>query len=154
MISAKVRNKDRLYAKLAQLAPEAAKQVGAEALAAGHEMVTIARSYVAVDKGDLRDSIVVTPGGQMTPAYSQPGGSQMVPEHAALITAGNTKVRYPHLVEYGARPHIAGGKFKGAQHPGAPAQPYFWPAFRLIRRKMRGRITRAINKAVKSVANR
>jgi hypothetical protein len=154
MISAKVRNKDKLFAKLKELAPETARQIGVEALAAGQEMVQIARSYVPVDDGDLRESIVVTPGGQMTPSYSQPGGSQMVPEHAALVTAGNSKVRYPHLVEYGTRPHAQGGQFQGTQHPGTTARPYFWPAFRLIRRKMRTRISRAINKAVKSVANK
>lgn len=154
MISAKVRNKDRLFAKLQRLAPEAAKQIGIEAEKAGSEMVRIAQGYVPVDKGDLRDSIVMTPGGAQTPVYSQPGGSIKVPEHAALITAGNSKVRYPHLVEYGARPHIAGGQFAGAAHPGAPAQPYFWPAFRLMRRRFRARMSRAINKAVKQVAGK
>lgn len=154
MITAQVRNKDRLFAKLKAMAPEAAKQLGVEALRAGEEMATLARSYVPVDKGDLRDSIVVTPGGQQTPAYSQPGGSQVVPEHAALVTAGNTKVRYPHLVEYGTRAHTAGGKFEGATIPAVPARPYFWPAFRLIRKRMRARMTRALNKAVKQVAGK
>lgn len=149
MITAKVRNKDKLFSKLKQLAPETAKAIGQEAIKAGSDMVSIARSYVPVDKGDLRDSIVMTPGGQQTPAYSQPGGAQVVPEHAALVTAGNSKARYPHLVEYGARAHTAGGVFEGAAHPGAPAQPFFWPAFRLLRKGFRPRMTRAMNKGIK-----
>lgn len=152
MISAKIRNKDKLFAKLSRLAPEAAKEVGLAAQELGNEMVGIARNYAPKDSGDLSESIVMTPGGQVTPSYSQPGGAQVVPEHAALITAGNTKVRYPHLVEYGARAHIAGGKFKGAQIPAIPPQPYFWPAFRMIRRRFRARMSRAVNKAAKEVA--
>jgi HK97 gp10 family phage protein len=152
VISAKVTRKDRLYAKLKQLAPEAAKVIGEEALKAANEMAATARNYAPVDDGDLRDSIVVTPGGQMTPAYSQPGGSQMVPENAALVTAGNSKVRYPHLVEYGTRPHVNQGKFPGTHHPGTRPQPFFWPSFRLLRRRFRARMTRAINKAIKKAA--
>jgi HK97 gp10 family phage protein len=90
------------------------------------------------DTGDLIDSITVTPGGQVTPPYSQPGGSDLVPPNAAVITVGNTSVRYPHLVEY------------GTAH--AEAQPFFWPAVRLGRKKATARIKRAIRKAVKESA--
>ena len=154
MISATVRNKDKLFAKLSALAPEAAAAVYAEALAGAQEMVSTAKGYVAVDKGDLRDSIVATEAGQATPSYSQPGGSQVVPPGSVLVTAGNSKVRYPHLVEYGARPHINAGKFPGTQNPGTPARPYFWPSFRLLRRKFRGRMTRALNKAIKKASSK
>lgn len=149
MITARVRNKDRLFAKLKQLAPDAARELGEEALKSGQEMVDIARGYAPFDEGDLIESIVVTPGGQQTPAYSQPGGSQRVPEHAALVTAGNSKVRYPHLVEYGTRPHINAGIFPGTAHPGTVAQPFFWPAFRLMRKRFKSRMTRRLNKALK-----
>lgn len=154
MISAKVRNKDKLFAKLSAMAPEAAAAVYAEAQAAANDMVSTAKNYVAIDKGDLRDSIVATEAGQSTPSYSQPGGSQIVPPGSVLVSAGNTKVRYPHLVEYGARPHINAGQFAGTQHPGTAAQPYFWPAFRLLRRRFRGRMTRALNKAIKKAGGR
>lgn len=153
MITAKVRRKDELFAKLRRMAPEAAVALQAEADAAAAEMVRTARSYAPVDDGDLRDSIVATPAGSMTPAYSQPGGQQQVPAGSVLVTAGNTKVRYPHLVEYGTRPHLNAGQFAGTQHPGTAAQPYFWPAFRLLRRRFRSRMTRAMNKTIKKVAS-
>lgn len=151
MITAKVRNKDRLFQKLRELAPEAVVALTEEANRAADEMVSIAKSYAPVDQGDLRDSIVSTRAGQMTPAYSQPGGSRMVPEGSVLVTAGNNKVRTAHLVEYGTRPHINQGVFPGTQHPGTTAQPYFWPAFRMLRKRFRGRMTRAMNKAIKKV---
>lgn len=85
--------------------------------------------------GALIDSIVVTPGGQTTPPYSQPGGKSVVPEGAARITAGNSKVRYAHLVEYGT--------------VRSAAQPYFWAAVRANNKRVRARIKRAITKAIK-----
>lgn len=87
------------------------------------------------DTGALIDSITVTGPGETTPPYSQPGGSQVVPENAVAVTVGNTDVRYPHLVEHGTTK--------------APPQPFFWPAFRLHRVKITRRIKRAISKAVK-----
>lgn len=87
------------------------------------------------DTGDLIDSIAVTGPGERTPPYSQPGGSKIVPENAVAVTAGNEEVRYPHLVEHGT--------------DRAAAQPFFWPAFRLYRRRITRRITRAISKAVR-----
>lgn len=87
------------------------------------------------DSGDLIDSIAVTGPGQSTPPYSQPGGSKVVPANAVIVTVGNSDVRYPHLVEYGTK--------------NAAAQPFFWPAFRLMRKRIEGRIKRAITKAVR-----
>lgn len=87
------------------------------------------------DTGALIDSITMTPAGQTTPPYSQPGGSKVVPENAVVVTAGNTNVRYPHLVEYGTTK--------------TRAQPFFWPAFRLTRKRIQSRIKRAISKAVR-----
>lgn len=85
--------------------------------------------------GALRDSIVMTTAGNTTPAYSQPGGSQVVPENAVVITAGNSGVRYPHLVEYGTSK--------------ADAQPYFWPSYRLLKTRIARRIKRGISQAVR-----
>lgn len=87
------------------------------------------------DTGALIDSITVTPGPGQTPPYSQPGGSHTVEEHTVAITAGNADVRYPHLVEHGTA--------------SAPAQPFFWPGFRLGRKRAQNRIKRAISKSVR-----
>ncbi|ASP85476.1 hypothetical protein CDO26_13265 [Sinorhizobium meliloti] len=86
------------------------------------------------DTGALIESITITPAGGTTPAYSQPGGSTVVPENAAVVTVGNDDVRYPHLVEYGTSQ--------------IDAQPFFWPAVRLNGKKVRNRLNRAIRKAV------
>ncbi|MCB1511523.1 MAG: HK97 gp10 family phage protein [Hyphomicrobiaceae bacterium] len=98
-------------------------------------MVSTMRHLVPKDTHALEESIQFTPGGQRTPAYSQPGGSMTVPENMVAITVGNTDVRYGHLVEY------------GTMH--ANAQPFFWPAVRLHNKKAKASVKRAIGRAVK-----
>ncbi len=85
---------------------------------------------------DLRTSIAVTGPGQSTPPYSQPGGAAVVPVTGAAVTAGNGAVRYPHLLEYGTSKMAA--------------RPFFWPGFRLSKKKAAAKIKRGISKAVRA----
>lgn len=98
------------------------------------------RVLAPVDTGDLRDSIEVTYPGQSTPPFSQPGGARVAKETEVLITAGNEDVRYPHLVEYGTAD--------------TEAQPFFWPGWRLSRKKVRDRIARRFRKELKDAWKR
>lgn len=108
----------------------ALEKSGAELVGAMKQLAETSR-----DTGDLIDSIEMTTAGRSTPPYSQPGGSQVVPPNAVMVTAGNEDVRYPHLVEYGSTK--------------AHAQPFFWPAYRLLKRRMTNRIKRSVSKAVR-----
>jgi HK97 gp10 family phage protein len=103
----------------------------------GQELVATMKQLAepSRDTGKLIDSITYTTAGNTTPPYSQPGGSQVVPANSVMVTAGNTDVRYPHLVEYGTTK--------------APAQPFFWPAYRLLKKRLQNRIKRSISKAVR-----
>ncbi len=92
------------------------------------------------DTGALIDSIAVTMPGHSPPAYSQPGGSRVAGETEVIVTAGNSDVRYAHLVEYGTAD--------------ANAQPFFWTAFRLLRNRAQNRINRAAKKAIKDAWNK
>jgi HK97 gp10 family phage protein len=102
---------------------------------AARDLTVTMRVLAPRDTGALEDSIEVTYPGQSTPPYSQPGGSRVAGETEVLITAGNEDVRYPHLVEYGTSE--------------AEAQPFFWPAWRLTRKKIRDRNARKFRKALK-----
>lgn len=86
--------------------------------------------------GKLAESIAVTLPGEITPPYSQPGGAITANELEALVTVGNDKVRYPHLVEYGTSK--------------APAQPFFWPSARELQKRIKARLKRTVKKAVES----
>lgn len=120
--------------------PKAARAAVAPALVkSAEEIADVMRGLAPDDPAtgapDLKSSIAVTGPGQSTPPYSQPGGSKIVEENAAAITVGNADVRYPHLQEYGTTHHAA--------------QPFFWPGFRLGRKRALARIKRAIGKAIK-----
>lgn len=117
--------------------PEAVRRAVDPALmGAGQELAGTIRALAPEDSGDLKASVAVTGPLQQTPPYSQPGGSAFVPENAVAVTVGNSEVRYPHLQEFGTSFH--------------PAQPYFWPAFRLRRKALQAKIKRAIGRAVRA----
>lgn len=125
----------RLQKRLAAI-PQAVKEAVQPALLkSGEELAERMRALAPEDTGDLKESIAVTPPGGTTPPYSQPGGSTLAGDNQVLVTAGNIDVRYPHLVEYGTAE--------------APAQPYFWPAYRLTKKRIQNRTKRAISKAVR-----
>lgn len=116
--------------------PKAVREAVQPALIkSGDELAGVMRQLAPEDTGDLEKSIAVTPAGSATPPYSQPGGSTVVPENAVAVTVGNSDVRYPHLVEFGTTK--------------TPAQPFFWPAFRLLRKRISNRVKRSVGKAVR-----
>lgn len=120
--------------------PEEVKKAVQPALEKSAEEITGAMKQFAEssrDTGGLIDSIAITLPSERTPAYSQPGGAKVVEENQVAITVGNSGVRYPHFVEYGTSK--------------AAAQPFFWPAFRLHRKRAERRIKAAIRKAVKDL---
>lgn len=142
--------------------PKAAREAVTPALMReAHDMADLMERLVPEDDGDLMNSITVTGPGEPTPPHSQPGGSAVVPENGVAITAGNSEVRYAHMVEYGTAAHdVSKGAasvsgrlrarfFGGRQHPGMTAQPFFWPAYRMRRKRALNRIKRAIGKAIK-----
>ncbi len=150
-VTVKVRGKDKLARKLKELAPEAQKALTEANGQTANEMVTIARSYAPKRTGALAESIVSTGPGAIPPAYAQ-GGKSLIDTGAWLVSTGNNRVRYAHLVEFGTAAHPQGGTGEGTEHPGTTARPFFFPAYRIVAKKHKGRATRAVNKSIKKVA--
>lgn len=125
----------RLKRRLLAIPEEVTKAVRPSLLKQGEAMASTMRSFVPVDTGALRDSIEVTPPDSSTPPYSTPGGSFVVPETSVAVTAGGKEARHAHLVEYGTVK--------------MEAQPFFWPAVRLNRKRAQRNIKSAISRAVK-----
>lgn len=150
----KILGLDRLNKKLKKLPAAAEKAVKAAMEQGADEIVAMMKSLVAVDSGDLRDSIGWTWGDR--PKYSQALASVKSSDGKLSLTifAGNSKVRYAHLVEFATAAHINGGRFAGTKHPGTAAQPFFFVSWRALRRRTKSRITRAITKSAKEVAAR
>lgn len=111
---------------------EAARQ----ALVQGaQDVAATQRALAPKDTGDLADSIAVTLPGQTTPAYSQPGGSRAAGEDEVIVTAGNSDVRYPHLVEHGTSQ--------------SEAKPFFFVGYRLNRDRIKRKAAAEFRKAAK-----
>jgi HK97 gp10 family phage protein len=111
--------------------------------------------------GLLRDSIGWTFG---TPPATRATGAFRVKvkagksDFAATVYAGNNQAFYARWIEFGTQAHSLGtgadisrGKRQQGvrQHPGSPAQPFFWPSYRLMKKSMRRAVKRRLTKAIK-----
>lgn len=133
---ARVRNRERLMRKLKAL-PEAVKADIRVALErSADEIVALAKSLVPVDKGALRDSIGWTygeaPKGSMALATGGSGDLKVT------VYAGSSDAFYARWVEFGTV-NMSG-------------IPFFFPAYRALRRRVRSRVSRAVTKAARRVA--
>ncbi|MET3578210.1 HK97 gp10 family phage protein [Mesorhizobium robiniae] len=139
---AKSRQLERLQRRLEAIPKSVREAVVPALVKSADELADTMRQLAepSRDTGALIESIAVTPPGQSTPPYSQPGGMRVAGELEVLVTAGNEGVRYGHLVEYGTS--------------SAEAQPFFWPAVRLTQKRTRNRTRRAIGKAVRDGWNK
>lgn len=153
----KFRGVDRLKRKLKRMPQVARKEIKAALQQSAEELAETAKSLAPVKSGALRDSIGYTFGNYKAEnanvrGVSGGGGRLNDPDLTVTVHAGDAKAFYAAFVEFGTAGHKAGGKFKGAYIPPSPAQPYFFPAYRLVKRRVRSRISRATNKAARKVA--
>lgn len=135
-MKAKVLNVQRLNRKLAALPDVAKAEIRPALEKSAQEIVTLAKSLVPVDQGDLRDSIGWTWGS--APKGSIKIGAAVSGDLTVTIFAGNSEAFYARWVEFGTQ--------------NMRAQPYFYPAYRALRKRSKSRIKRAGTKAAKKVA--
>jgi hypothetical protein len=146
-----VKGIDKLDRRLKEIPPQYIGGIDAVLREGANRHVSLSKTLCPKEHGDLNDSIVATPLSEAPIAHSQ-GGGGATGDIGYRTTAGNSKVRYAHLVEFGAKPHIAGGLFEGAPHPGAPAQPFFYPAYRALKGSIKARLNKVLRGAAKSHA--
>lgn len=89
---------------------------------------------VPVESGALRDSIGWTWGDAPSGAISL--GKAKAGRLSITIYAGGGEAFYAWFQEFGT--------------VNMPANPFFFPSYRKLRRKAKGRVTRKINKAIRS----
>ena len=114
-------------------------------------VVATQRALAPVDDGDLRDSITFGMGDDPAVPYAVfKAGGGGDPDLTAVVTAGNSEVRYAHIIEFGQAAHPQGGKFAGTQHPGTPPRPFFLPGYKLAR----GGVKKLMRKAIRDGATK
>lgn len=125
----------RLAKRLAAIPALIVQEVQPTLVACAEATAAVMRSLAPKDKGDLVESITVTPPGGTTPAYAAEGGKRTAGPNQALVTVGNPDMRHGHLQEFGTVKH--------------EAQPFLRPAERLTRDRNKRRIGAAISRAIR-----
>lgn len=161
----KIAGKQKFLGQIAAL-PRAMKDEIRKALdVSADETTDLMKRFVPVRSGALKASIGFT-FGEYTPDNANVRGVQATGSGASELTvtmyAGDAKAWYASLVEFGTKAHIIlpkqadgklrllGGRFvEEADHPGGTAQPYFFPAFRLGKKRAKSRLARAVRNGAK-----
>jgi len=137
----KIQNLERFKRKLAAMPVAAKDEIRTAIGASADEIVDLMKRLVPVDKGDLRDSIAWTwgapPKGTTVLATTSRGAAADA-GLVATIYAGGGDAFHAFWVEFGTVNMMA--------------HPFFFPAFRVGKKRARSRITRATTKAAKKVA--
>jgi len=133
--------------------PRAMIAAARESLEASAGEITRAQKRLVPERtGALRDAIMFE---------VSPGETAAVAIFVNYTNAG-PKAPYAHLVEFGTAPHVIEsdkpmgrrGQFgRRVQHPGTDPQPFFYPVYRIYRRRVRARLSRATRKVAKDIAN-
>lgn len=122
-MATKVNGLEKLKAKLAAL-PQVAKEEMLVALnVSADELVGMAQRLAPRDQGDLIRSIEKVPGRHELAIKVQAGGKEA--RHARWVEFGTVKTR---------------------------AHPFFFPSWRALRRRIKGRTSRASKKSAEKVA--
>lgn len=151
---------DRLKRKLDRLRKQTEAEMEPALVRAGEVIAAEQRRLAPKKTGALSDSIKVTTGEAASFSAFQ-GGTAERKRKAVRISAGNSKVRYAHLVEFGSAPHriepenrkalqMGTDEFAAAaDHPGTTAQPFFFVGYRARRKQARSIINKAVRQSVK-----
>lgn len=115
--------------------PENVRRAAQEVIDANAaDLVATQKSFVPVDEGDLRESIRTFPlGGLRVGAVVKAGGATTT---RPVRNGISVTFDYALAQEFGTE--------------NMQANPFFFPAYRLNKRKHKARVTRAIKKAIRS----
>jgi HK97 gp10 family phage protein len=132
---------ESLLKRLDAIPKEVRKAVEPALIKSGAELQQTMQHLAPVDSGALRESIAVTPPGHAVPTDAKLGGaSHIAKENEVIVSAGNFGAFYARWVEFGTVK--------------TPAQPFFFPAYRLLRARIQRRLKRAISKAIRDGWNK
>ena len=139
---------DRLKRRMTQTIPAHVEKATVAAMEqSAEEIVAMMKRLVPVDSGALRDSIGWTwgqaPNGAMVLGMSKAAGGtgrKVITIYAGTRDKklGDLDAFYVRFVEFGTHKMTA--------------QPFFFPSYRALRKRARGRITRQMRKAIRDGA--
>lgn len=130
-VSVKFRNKDKFFQRLVGTVPAINDNLRGAMMIGADEMVDKAKQFVPKDEGEVSDSIEWD--------WTENTQKDKTRSPALVIYAGGTdldqKGFYASFLEHGTVNMIR--------------RPFFFPAYRIMKRKVRGLMTRAMSAAIK-----
>jgi HK97 gp10 family phage protein len=140
-VTVKFRNKDRLFQNMKKTVPAIDDNLRKALAKSGDEFVAKAKSLVPREYGDAEDSIKWQ--------WTKNTQASSLRSPAIAITAGGDDAFYVRFIEFGTAGHEQGGLYAGTHHPGSAPQPFFYPSYRILRTRIKGRLSRAVTGALK-----
>lgn len=132
-VSVRLERKRKLFDKLRRLVPTVEEAIDQAAGQSAAEMAALAKGFAPVRTGTLQTAI-----------YAQKVAGTLSPVWKVAVDEGKgptgVNAFYGRWVEFST--------------VDTAAQPFFFPAYRLVRKRHRSRLTRAINKQIKALAVR
>lgn len=141
----RIEGRRRLEAKLRAMPQEAKRDIRAALEKSAGEMTDLARRFAPVRSGALKASIGYTFGNFRAANPSVrgvAGGGGRLNDQDLTVTvhAGDGTAYYAAFVEFGTSR--------------ASAKPFFFPAYRLVKKRIAARVSRATTKAARRAAGR
>ncbi len=115
-------------------------------------MAQTMRNLAPIHIGNLKRSILVTPGNEAPNLYRR-WKSRKIEADPALAAVIHTEEFYAPFVEFGTAPHVNAGEFPGTENPGIKAEPFWFPGYRARRKDVQAKINRAARKGIKDAFN-
>lgn len=154
-MTAKVINRERAVAKLRALPDHIRAALKPALIKSADEHVAQMKRLAPRDSGALEKSIQ-RKAGTVTQTNSRVrgvgGDVKGDPDLTQNVVAGDDEAWYARLVEFGVGPSTGDATGNGARGP-IPAQPFFYPTVRSLRKRTQRRIARVTKKAVKDAAS-
>lgn len=122
-----IKGADKLHRKMRRIPREFEDEIVKWANKSATELMGFQKALAPVETGDLVDTFHIEQSRE--------------PRIGVRVIAGDDPVFYEQWQEFGTS-------------QGLPALNFFFGPYRLLRRRLRGRVKRAVNKAAKEVASR
>lgn len=134
----RVEGRARFLKAMQALPVQVRKELKTAIQKSANELADAQRRLAPVDDGELKKSIKVEYGTRKGRGGATVAGD---PELTATVSAGDKDAFYAPFVEF------------GTSQPGSKAQPFFFPTYRALKKRIKGRLTRAMRKGLKNVGS-
>ena len=124
------KNKARAIRRLRAMPPAVRKAVRAQLAKNAEELVQTVKAFAPVDEGDLQASV----------EQRDTSDASRISREVRVEARDERGRPYPRWVEFGTSD--------------SQPRPFFWPAYRLKRRRFKSRLTRVARKAIEEAIKR